>query len=199
MSYPTSHLVKISLPPILPSDSCLILTVSVLLNFNRFRFVHLQVPQNPSFLEQMSDVFDPSVTSAAAASSSSCPALGTEGAASTKHGGGRQRQDHPPPFLTEDEVRLWAKERQKKDNHNQSTFLSLLPVPVLHSTIVRSVYGQIMARLNVPSPSPAPSPFSIAPMVTNRFTHRLGSEPVLSINVNLTETGDGDGPFKRTF
>ena len=96
----------------------------------------------------MSDVFDPSVTSAAATSSSSCPALGTEGAAPGGHRGGRQRQDHPPPFLTEDEARLWAKERQKKDNHNQSTFLSLLSVPIYYNTIAPSVYRQIKARLN---------------------------------------------------
>ena len=101
----------------------------VLFTIQTFLFVYLQVPQNPSFLEQMSDVFDPSVTSAAATSSSSCPALGTENPTPAPRHGGRQRQDHPPPFLTEDEARLWAKERQKKDNHNQSTSLSLFACP----------------------------------------------------------------------
>ena len=42
----------------------------------------------------------------------------------------------------------------------------------------------IKARLHVPSLCPCPSP----PMGTNHLTDRLGSEPILSINVNLTET-----------
>jgi hypothetical protein len=42
-------------------------------------------------------------------SSSSCPGAVNRG--------GRQRQE-APPFMTDDEARVWAKERQKKDNHN---------------------------------------------------------------------------------
>ena len=92
------------------------------------------MPQNPSFLEQMSEVFDPSLTSAGATSSSSCPALGAD-TPPKRQLGGRQRQDVPPPFLTEDEQRMWAKERQKKDNHNQSMFNSLL-ISYMYSRLI---------------------------------------------------------------
>ena len=36
------------------------------------------------------------------------------------------------------------------------------------------------------SSSPSLSKFNIAPMATDRLTHRLGSEPILVVNVNLT-------------
>ena len=39
-------------------------------------------------------------------SSTSCPA--------------KFAQATPPQFMTEEEARLWQKDRQKKDNHNQS-------------------------------------------------------------------------------
>ncbi len=75
------------------------------------------MPHQPSFLEQMTnDVFDP-LSPGQHKSSTSCPILGEE---KKKQHGGRQRQDVPPPFLTDDEVRMWHKERIKKDNHNQS-------------------------------------------------------------------------------
>lgn len=74
--------------------------------------------EDTSFLSQMNEVFDPSM--AMNGTSQSCPE--TTG---TKPQGGRQRQGVPPPFLTEDEARMWAKERQKKDNHNQSMNFSL--------------------------------------------------------------------------
>ena len=144
----------------------------------------------------MSDVFDPSITSASAASSSSCPALGTEGAVPTKHGGGRQRQDHPPPFLTEDEVRLWAKERQKKDNHNQSMFCSLLLVPILHSTIVRSVYGQIMARFK--------RTVSVSVSSTITFFHCANGDEPFYAQIGFGTYSfhqckfDGDGRWRRS-
>jgi len=56
------------------------------------------------FLDQVYDV-KPDLKS-----STSCPE-------SSRHGG-RQREEQPQ-FMTEDEARVWAKERQKKDNHNQ--------------------------------------------------------------------------------
>ena len=72
-------------------------------------------------------------TSELQVSSSSCPVdfhdtssqdvdEGTiETAATTNtHRGGRQRQGPPARFSTDEEARQWAKERQKKDNHNQS-------------------------------------------------------------------------------
>ena len=48
-------------------------------------------------------------------SSSSCPAEVSQ----TVHRGGRQRQE-APAFMTDDEARVWAKERHKKDSHNLS-------------------------------------------------------------------------------
>lgn len=53
-------------------------------------------------------------------SSSSCPEL------INGHQGGRQRQE-APPFMNDQEARSWAKERQKKDNHNQSKWICFIP------------------------------------------------------------------------
>ena len=46
-----------------------------------------------------------------------------------------------------------------------------------------------------PSPSLSPSKFIIVPMATDRLTDRLGSEPILSVGVNLTGTKCVNGPL----
>lgn len=69
------------------------------------------LPQTTSFVDQMYDGSD----TQSSTQSSSCPPDLPQG---TRHHGGRQRQE-APPFMTNDEARSWAKERQKKDNHNQ--------------------------------------------------------------------------------
>ncbi|ELU11900.1 hypothetical protein CAPTEDRAFT_221269 [Capitella teleta] len=51
-------------------------------------------------------------------SSSSCPADPTQ-TPGRPYKGGRRREEEPPGFLSEEQVHQWAKERQKKDNHNQ--------------------------------------------------------------------------------
>ncbi len=84
------------------------------------------MPGTTSFLEQMTsaDIVDPSLSGGNPLTSTSCPPLGgatAQTSAPAPKQGGRQRQDHPPPYYTEDQVRQWNKERQKKDNHNQST------------------------------------------------------------------------------
>lgn len=70
-----------------------------------------QLPQSNSYIE----LYNGS-DSQQSMHSSSCP---PELPAVPSHHGGRQRQE-APPFMTADEARSWAKERQKKDNHNQS-------------------------------------------------------------------------------
>ena len=80
------------------------------------------------------------------------------------------------------------------------------------ATLCRYNFEQIFklrACLHVPSPCPCPSPspspskFSIEPVVMDRLTGRLGSEPILSMRVNLTVAvdgdEDGDGMCKQTF
>lgn len=54
-------------------------------------------------------------------SSTSLPANLEKTEGGRGHRGGRQRQGPPAAFKSEEEARMWAKERQKKDNHNQST------------------------------------------------------------------------------
>jgi len=56
-----------------------------------------------------------SVTAASTAKASSSLPEPLEG---PRHHGGRQK-DPAPPFMSQDEARVWQKERQKKDNHNQ--------------------------------------------------------------------------------
>lgn len=55
-------------------------------------------------------------------SSQSCP---SDPSGSRRYHGGRVRQSEPPSYYNENEVRVWAKERQKKDQHNQSKIFSL--------------------------------------------------------------------------
>ena len=56
------------------------------------------------------------------------------------------------------------------------------------------------ARLHVLSPSPSPSKFNIVSVVMDFLMHRLGSESILSVSVNLTVTGAEmvrlNGPLK---
>lgn len=76
------------------------------------------LPQNnASYSEEVFSKYD---GSEAQLSSASCPAnLEKSETSSRQHRGGRQRQGPPAAFQTEEEARQWAKERQKKDNHNQ--------------------------------------------------------------------------------
>ncbi len=84
-------------------------------------------PQLPQQSSSYSDnVFDISAQNDPK-SSQSCPVTMSP---PTKTHGGRQREDHPPTYLSQDEHRHWAKERQKKDNHNQSQFQSLYHSPL---------------------------------------------------------------------
>ena len=80
---------------------------------------------------------------------------------------------------------------------------------ILHSTMHMSrkcrsrQIIEIMNGLHVLSlsPCPCPSNFIIVSMVTDCLIDRLGSEPTLSVNVNLTETGTEtvrvNGPSSR--
>ena len=78
------------------------------------------------------------------------------------------------------------------------------------ATLCRYNFEQIFklrACLHVPSPCPCPSKslstFTIVSMVMDHLTGRLGSEPILSMRVNLTVAvdgdEDGDGMCKQTF
>ena len=67
-------------------------------------------------MDTLYDQSTPVIPSAIQKSSSSCPPVLPPPRANH---GGRQREE-TPLFLTPDDAHVWAKERIKKDNHNQS-------------------------------------------------------------------------------
>ena len=79
------------------------------------------MPHNVNFLEHL---YDQSPIGYGQKSSSSCPAELSDTESGSYHGG-RIRQGDPPPFLTDDEMRHWNKERAKKDSHNVSKYKKL--------------------------------------------------------------------------
>jgi hypothetical protein len=88
-----------------------------------------QLPQSSSYFGNVYDShFDKSGGSDDSQTSLSCPA---DPSGTRPYRGGRRREEEPPGFLSEEQAQQWAKERQKKDNHNQSK-----PSILLFKTIV---------------------------------------------------------------
>ena len=73
------------------------------------------------------------------------------------------------------------------------------PPPFQLSGQMLHTFRMWVVSLHVLSPSPSPSlstsKFIIVPMATDRLTDRLGSEPILSVGVNLTGTKCVNGPL----
>ena len=77
--------------------------------------------QLPHSTQQYLEQFTQQPSSGNAKSASSCPAE-VQGTKPSGYHGGRIREDIPPPFMNQDELQQWHKDRQKKDNHNLSEY-----------------------------------------------------------------------------
>ena len=82
---------------------------------------------------------------------------------------------------------LQEAEQQMKKQERLAT-LALQRQRRLHDHKVKITKACLQVPSLSPCPSLSPSKFIIVPMVPDHLTDRLGSEPILSISVNLTVT-----------
>ena len=101
-------------------------------------FIPHQLPQ-PSMYAQYSTL---EVDTASATSSTSCPPV-------------FQGEISPPTHMTEEERRMWAKDRQKKDNHNMSEcfhgdiFIHPTKVSTEHSWVLFSFFQVVLREVTI--------------------------------------------------